>query len=107
MKSVLLEKLFLENQLVMENCDGGTQHDCDWCIYENEEGDVYIVVEYYFDKHVEYEATVVLFEDKNEDVEYAKQFVFGQENEMMKFIKTDKLLLKEQWALDQIKRDFV
>ena len=105
MKSVLLEKLFLEHQLEMENCDGGTQEDCDWCIYSNDEGDVYIVVEYYFDKHVEYEATVVLFE--NENVEYAKSFVFGQENEMMKFITTDKLRLKEQWALEQIKRDFV
>lgn len=103
MKSVLLEKLFLENKLVMENCDGGSQSDCDWCIYENEEGDVYVVVEYYFDKHVEYEATVLLYDN----VEYAKQFVFGQENEMMKFITTDKLLLKEQWALEQIKRDFV
>lgn len=107
MKSVLLEKLFLENQLVMENCDGGSQQDCAWCIYENEEGDVYIVVEYYTNKVVEYEATVVLFSKGNEDVEYAKQFKFGQENEMIKFIKTDKLLLKEQWALDQIKRDFV
>jgi hypothetical protein len=25
---------------------------------------------------------------------------------MMKFITTDKLLLKEQWALEQIKKDF-
>ena len=104
MKSVLLEKLFLDNKLLMENCDGGSQSDCDWCIYENEEGDVYVVVEYYHDKHVEYEATVLLY---NDNVEYAKQFVFGQENEMMKFITTDKLLLKEQWSLEQIKRDFL
>jgi hypothetical protein len=87
----------------MENCDGGAQEDCYWCIYENEEGDVNVVVEYYFDKHVEYEATVLLYDN----VEYAKQFVFGQEDEMMKFITTDKLLLKEQWSLEQIKRDFV
>ena len=105
MKSVLLEKLFLENQLVMENCDGGTQQDRDWCIYENEEGDVDVVVELYHDHHVEYEVIVDLFE--NGEVEYAKPFLFGQENEMIKFIKTDKLLLKEQWALEQIKRDFV
>ena len=105
MKSVLLEKLFLENQLVMETCDGGSQHDCSWCIYSNEEGDIDVVVEYYFDKHVEYEVVVDLFEDGS--VEYSKPFAFGQEDEMMKFIKTDKLLLKEQWALEQIKRDFV
>ena len=49
MRSVLLEKLFLDHQLKMKNCDGGTQEDCYWCIYENEEGDVYVVVEYYFD----------------------------------------------------------
>lgn len=103
MKSVLLEKLFLDNKLLMENCDGGSQSDCDWCIYSNADGDVYVVVEYYHDKHVEYEATVLLY---NDNVEYAKQFVFGQENEMMKFITTDKLLLKEQWALEQIKKDF-
>jgi len=103
MRSVLLEKLFLDHQLKMENCDGGTQEDCYWCIYENEEGDVDVVVEYYFDKHVEYEATVLLYDN----VEYAKQFVFGQENEMMKFITTDKLILKEQWALEQIKKDFL
>ena len=104
MKSVLLEKLFLDNKLLMENCDGGSQSDCDWCIYSNSKGDVYVVVEYYHDKHVEYEATVLLY---NDNVEYAKQFVFGQENEMLKFITTDKLLLKEQWALEQIKRDFL
>ena len=105
MKSVLLEKLFLENQLIMENGDGGSQEDCDWCIYSNEEGDVDVVVELYHDHHVEYEVIVDLFE--NGEVEYAKPFLFGQENEMIKFIKTDKLLLKEQWALDQIKRDFI
>lgn len=105
MRSLLLEKLFSEHQLELENCDGGSQHDCDWCIYSNDEGDVYVVVELYHDHHLEYEATVVLFE--NENVEYGKSFLSGQEEEMMKFITTDKLLLKEQWALEQIKRDFL
>lgn len=104
MRSLLLEKLFLEYQLIMENCDGGSQHECDWCIYSNVEGDIYVVVELYHDNHVEYEATVVLNMDEN--VEFFKSFVYGQENDMMKFITSDKLLLKEQYALDQIKRDF-
>lgn len=102
MRSLLLEKLFLEHQLEMENADGGSHGTCDWCIYSND--DVYVVVEKY-QNHIEYEATVDLFEDGK--VEYAKQFKGGQEEEMMKFITTDKLLLKEQWALEQIKRDFL
>ena len=102
MRSLLLEKLFKDYQLELENNDSGSHGTCDWCIYSND--DIYVVVEKY-QNHIEYEATVVLFE--NSEFEYTKPFKNGQENEMMKFITADKLLLKEQWALEQIKRDFV
>ena len=102
MRSVLLEKLFLDHQLKMENCDGGAQEDCYWCIYENEEGDVNVVVEYYFDKHVEYEATVLLYDND----EIKKSFKEGEEMELIKFITTDKMKLAQNREFERINKDF-
>ena len=84
----------------IEDCR--SEEHFDWYYYINEDDSISVDENVNHYDENEYIATVWV--NDNDYIE--KEFVQGEEEELIKFITTDKLKLLEERKLDKIKKDF-
>ena len=84
----------------IEDCR--SEENFDWYYYINEDDSISVDENVNHYDENEYIATVWV--NDNDYIE--KEFVQGEEEELIKFITTDKLKLLEERKLDKIKKDF-
>lgn len=82
--------------------DCRSEDDSDWNYYTNE--DYSITVDETINYHDANEYAATVWVNDNDYIE--KEFIQGEEEELIKFITTDKLKLLEERKLDKIKKDF-
>ena len=82
--------------------DYAAYDDYEWCYYVNDDYSIIVDATFNYNEPNEYEASVYI----NDNDCITKNFVEGEEMELIEFINTDKLELAENRSLENIKEDF-
>lgn len=98
----MIDEYFKKYGLNFSVEDGRSDVDCDWTYYINEDSS--ISVDENINRHDVNDYTATVWVNDNDYIE--KEFIQGEEEELIEFITTDKLKLLEERKLDQIKKDF-
>lgn len=98
----MIDEYFAKYRLNFFIEDGRSDEDCDWNYYINE--DASISVDENINHHDVNDYVATVWVNDNDYIE--KEFIQGEEEELIEFITTDKLKLLEERKLDQIKKDF-
>ena len=98
----VLESLFAQYKVPLDIDDYASYDDFEWCYYVNDDYSITVDATLNYNEPNEYEATVYL--NDNDSIE--KTFKESEEIELIEFITTDKLILAENRALENISEDF-
>lgn len=98
----VLESLFDKCKVPLDIDDCSSQRDYEWCYYVSNDYDIQVDAYFKYNEPNEYEASVYISD--NDCI--TKKFVEGEEMELIEFINTDKVVLLENRALENIKKDF-
>lgn len=98
----MIDEYFKKYGLDLSIDDCRSEEDFDWNYYTNEDDSISVDEIINYHDANEYNATVWV--NDNDYIE--KEFIQGEEEELIEFITTDKLKLLEERKLDQIKKDF-
>lgn len=98
----VLESLLDKCKVPLDIDDCASYDDYEWCYYVSDDYSIQVDATFNYNEPNEYEATVMI----NENDGISKTFEEGEEMDLINFINTDKLVLAEKRALEQIKEDF-
>ena len=98
----MIDEYFAKYRLNFFIEDCRSEEDSDWNYYINKDASISVDEIIHYHDANDYVATVWV--NDNDCIE--KEFIQGEEDELIKFITTDILKLLEERKLDQIKKDF-